>query len=59
MSVAEPLLPTLKISEMQPAVPHVVDSRELFCGGRQLLILHAGHVYTLRQTKDNKLILTK
>lgn len=36
-----------------------IDSKELFRGGRQVQILHAGQVYVLRQTKDNKLILTK
>lgn len=41
-----------------PAIP-AVDSRDLFRGSRQVQILHAGQVYTLRQTKDNKLILTK
>ena len=53
------LVPTLKISETQTAATPVTDSRDLFRGGRQLLILHAGQVYSLRQTKDNKLILTK
>jgi len=28
-------------------------------GGGQVLILHAGQTYILRQTKENKLILTK
>lgn len=40
------------------AIP-VIDSRELFQGSRQVQILHAGRVYVLRQTRDNKLILTK
>lgn len=52
-------IPTLKIVELQNARPPVVDSRELMCGGNQVLIVHQGQVYSLRQTKENKLILTK
>lgn len=59
MSAGEPLVPTLMITEVRAASVPVADSSDLFCGGRQLLIMHAGQVYTLRQTKDNKLILTK
>ena len=36
-----------------------VDSRDLLRGGRLLDILHAGQRYTLRLTRENKLILTK
>ena len=36
-----------------------VDSADLFGDGRELHILHAGQVYTLRQTSKGKLILTK
>ncbi len=59
MNELEPLEPTLKISEVKSADIPVAESRDLFRGGKQLMILHAGQVYTLRQTKDNKLILTK
>ena len=36
-----------------------VESAELLDGSRQLLIRHAGEIYTLRQTSKGKLILTK
>lgn len=36
-----------------------IDSRELMRGGRLIEILHAGQRYTLRLTRENKLILTK
>ncbi len=59
MIAEEKLEPTLKVIETSTAVVPVIDSQDLFRGGRQLMILHAGQVYTLRQTRDNKLILTK
>jgi hemin uptake protein HemP len=59
MNTEEKLVPTLKVIEAGTAVVPVVDSQDLFRGGKQLMILHAGQVYTLRQTRDNKLILTK
>ena len=34
-------------------------SRELFGGGKELHIEHNGEIYTLRQTRQGKLILTK
>lgn len=46
-------------NEAKPGSLTAIDSRQLFQGGRQVQILHAGQVYVLRQTKDNKLILTK
>jgi hemin uptake protein HemP len=35
------------------------SSRALFRGGEVLLIEHSGETYTLRQTRQGKLILTK
>jgi hemin uptake protein HemP len=35
------------------------DSRELFKSRQEVLIEHAGQVYRLRITRQNKLILTK
>ncbi len=35
------------------------DSRELMRGGREVLIRHAGQVYRLRHTRNDKLILVK
>jgi hemin uptake protein HemP len=40
------------------AVP-VLRSEELFQGGRQVLILHAGDTYRLLRTRNDKLILQK
>jgi hemin uptake protein HemP len=47
-----------------PALPDtnqtpVFDVRELLGGGREIIILHAGHRYRLRVTANDKLILTK
>ncbi|MEJ2611926.1 MAG: hemin uptake protein HemP [Candidatus Thiodiazotropha sp.] len=35
------------------------DTHELFQGRQELLIQHAGQLYRLRITRQNKLILTK
>jgi hemin uptake protein HemP len=39
--------------------PSRFDSRALLCGQREILIEHAGEVYRLRHTRNDKLILTK
>lgn len=36
-----------------------IRSVELFSGQREVLIEHAGEIYSLRQTSKGKLILTK
>jgi hemin uptake protein HemP len=36
-----------------------LDSRDLFVGTREVLIVHGGENYRLRLTAQNKLILTK
>ena len=36
-----------------------IDSGDLFCGGREIAIVHGGDTYRLRLTAQNKLILTK
>jgi len=36
-----------------------ISSSDLFDGGREVLIEHAGELYSLRQTSKGKLILTK
>jgi len=36
-----------------------IRSADLFSGGREVLIEHAGEIYSLRQTSKGKLILTK
>lgn len=45
----------------QPARParRLIDSAELLQHGTELQIAHDGAVYTLRLTRQNKLILTK
>ena len=40
-------------------VRRTVSSSELLAGGNELLIEHNGGVYSLRQTSNGKLILTK
>jgi hemin uptake protein HemP len=39
--------------------PRTIDSRMLLGAGREIRIRHNGAVYTLRQTRQDKLILTK
>jgi hemin uptake protein HemP len=41
------------------AAAATVPSHVLFAGQRRLLIEHAGEIYTLQITKQNKLLLTK
>jgi hemin uptake protein HemP len=50
--------PTVRPHGVTPP-PGPIHSRELFGSSRQLLIEHSGHVYSLRITQNNKLILTK
>ena len=38
---------------------HRLESRDLFIGTREVIIHHAGEIYRLRLTSQNKLILTK
>jgi hemin uptake protein HemP len=61
-----PLVPTLPAAAaVSPATlaDHAkqaeFDSRELMRGGREVLIRHAGQVYRLRHTRNDKLILVK
>ncbi|MFY2763747.1 hemin uptake protein HemP [Arenimonas sp. MALMAid1274] len=42
-----------------PADQAQFDSRELMRGAREVLIRHAGQVYRLRHTRNDKLILVK
>lgn len=44
----------------RPSAPQAeFDSRELMRGGREVLIRHAGQVYRLQHTRNDKLILVK
>jgi hemin uptake protein HemP len=57
----EPTTHTVDPPAARPSGPttRVVDSRTLLGIGRELRIRHKGAVYTLRQTRQDKLILTK
>ena len=46
-------------SRVIPMVDDRLDSRDLFATGRLITIAHGGHIYQLRLTAQNKLILTK
>jgi hemin uptake protein HemP len=39
--------------------PRIIKAEQLFCGGREVWIEHAGVRYRLRMTRRNKLILQK
>lgn len=56
---ADPNSPTLVVVPVQPELPPRVDSRQLLRGHKTVEIEHGDQRYTLRLTKDNKLILTK
>jgi hemin uptake protein HemP len=44
---------------MTASAPQVVDSRTLLQPGQSVVIRHNGVLYTLRETRQGKLILTK
>jgi hemin uptake protein HemP len=50
-------LPEIAATRQSPR--RQIRSAELFSGQREVLIEHAGEVYSLRQTSKGKLILTK
>jgi hemin uptake protein HemP len=54
-----PQSPTLVVVPVQPALPPRLNSNQLFRDGKTVDIDHGAQRYTLRVTKDNKLILTK
>lgn len=51
--------PTEPRVEKDADEPHVLTTNQLFGSNHELLIDHAGEVYRLRITRNNKLILTK
>jgi len=51
--------PTLVVVSVQPELPPRIESAQLLRGQRTVEIEHGEQRYTLRVTKDNKLILTK
>jgi hemin uptake protein HemP len=51
--------PTLVVVSIKPHLPPRISSAQLLRGQRTVNIEHGGQHYTLRLTRDNKLILTK
>lgn len=58
---SQPVSPAVpsKVAAEAVALNEQIHSRELFGSARELMIEHAGCVYRLRITQNNKLILTK
>ncbi|MBK8163252.1 MAG: hemin uptake protein HemP [Gammaproteobacteria bacterium] len=59
MRDTERTLSSSRAAGPKPVEPRSIESGELLGASSQVFILHAGHVYTLRRIKENKLILTK
>lgn len=57
--VPNPNASNLVVVSVQPQLPPRVNSDQLFRGQKTMEIDHGEQRYTLRVTKDNKLILTK
>ena len=54
-----PLAPARESKAVGSMLRRTIKSSELLGGGNELLIEHNGGVYSLRQTSNGKLILTK
>ncbi|MBI2306354.1 MAG: hemin uptake protein HemP [Rhodocyclales bacterium] len=54
-----PSPPALLVVPVRPELPPRIDSTQLLRGHRTVEIEHGEQRYTLRVTRDNKLILTK
>lgn len=54
-----PATPSLVVVSKHPGEPASLSSEQLFRHDNRVSIHHCGQVYTLRLTRDNKLILTK
>jgi hemin uptake protein HemP len=52
-------LPTQATATAQPDLPSSLNSSQIFRGQKTVEITHGEQRYTLRLTRDNKLILTK
>lgn len=59
MNTPVPATPPNKPEPASPDAPPTYNSRELFLGHFQINILHKDMRYTLRETREGKLILTK
>ena len=55
----KPPVPDAKPARPAPSAQRVLSSQQLLLGHRQLQIEHHGQLYTLRETSQGKLILTK
>lgn len=55
----QPPRPEPALSAQQSDAVIRIDSQQLLCGQRTIEINHDGQRYTLRVTRENKLILTK
>ncbi|AXE29241.1 hemin uptake protein HemP [Chromobacterium phragmitis] len=51
--------PTAPAKPPAAASPPLLHSRQLFGGGREVLIEHQGELYRLQLTRNGKLILIK
>jgi hemin uptake protein HemP len=51
--------PQARVPGHPPAATRGIDSHELMRGSREVQIRHAGQVYRLRHTRNDKLILVK
>lgn len=54
-----PRHPAAPLPASQPEAPVTITSSALFGSVRTIIIEHCGQRYTLRITRENKLILTK
>ncbi|WP_137391900.1 hemin uptake protein HemP [Rhodoligotrophos defluvii] len=53
-------LPSVEVeSELLGKTRRLIQSEAIFCGQTSALIAHGGEVYTLRVTKQGKLVLNK
>lgn len=62
MASPSDMLPTLETTPLQPPAAGqlpLIASGQLFRQGTTLRIEHAGQIYQLRVTRENRLILTK
>lgn len=59
LGLAIPALPARSVGRPPGATSRLITSEALLAGCRELLIEHAGSLYRMRVTQQNKLILTK
>lgn len=59
MNAASPRPNRTPTAETRPPATPLLASQQLFSGGNTVHIEHAGQIYQLRITRENRLILTK